>query len=226
MRELLNQLLPNVMPRLNELNDAIIDTLVMLGWSGIFIFIIGISLGIVITVTKRGAILENKIIYQILDKTINLLRSIPFIILLTLLLPVTRIVVGTGIGVKGAILPLVFGTVPFYARQIESALGEVDAGIIEASEAMGISPLSIIFKVYLREGIPAIARATTLTTISLIGLTAMAGAIGAGGLGDFAIRLGHNRYMTDVTVVTVIILVILVCIVQILGDYIAKKNTH
>jgi D-methionine transport system permease protein len=178
------------------------------------------------TVTGRDGVLENRAIYHILDKTINILRSIPFIILLTLLLPLTRLIAGSGVGVKGAVLPLVFGTVPFFSRQIESALTTVSHGVIEAAQAIGLSPSTIIFKVYLREGIPAIARATTLTAISLIGLTAMAGAIGAGGLGDFAIRYGHNRFMEDVTCVTVFILIIIVCIIQIIGSIVAKKSTH
>jgi D-methionine transport system permease protein len=177
-------------------------------------------------VTRKDGILSNTIIYHIIDKLINIFRSIPFIILLTLVLPLTRSIVGTGIGVRGAIIPLIFGTVPFFSRQIESALAEVDYGVIEAAQAIGLSPVAIIFKVYLREGVASIARATTLTGINLIGLTAMAGAVGAGGLGDFAIRYGHNRFQEDVTWVTVIIIVIIVTLLQLLGNLIVKKNTH
>lgn len=226
MEEFLNNLLPNVMARIPEFLDSIVDTLVMLGISGVISFVFGLIFGIIVTVTKKGGIFENLVIYHILDKAINIFRSIPFVILITMLLPATRLIVGTGIGVKGAIFPLIVGTVPFFSRQIESALTEVGPGVVEAAQAMGLSRFAIIFKVYLREGVPSIARAATLTAISLIGLTAMAGAVGAGGLGDFAIRYGHNRFMEDVTWVTVITIIIIVCVLQLIGDLVAKKNTH
>ncbi|MGN1108034.1 MAG: methionine ABC transporter permease [Oscillospiraceae bacterium] len=226
MQQFLENIIPNVMSKPAELLKAIIDTLIMVGISGAISFVLGLIFGIIITVTKRGGVLENTIVYNILDKAINIFRAIPFIILLTWVLPISRAIVGSGIGVQGAIVPLVFGVVPFFARQIESALAEVSPGVIEAAQAMGLSPFAIIFKVYLREGIPTIARATTLTAINLIGLTAMAGVVGAGGLGDFAIRYGHNRFQEDVTWVTVIIIVVIVTIVQLVGDLTVKKNTH
>lgn len=226
MQEFLNTIIPNVMTKLPDFIRSINETLIMVGWSGIISFVLGLFLGTVITVTKKGGILENVFVYQSLDKIINFFRSIPFIILLAGLVPLTRVVSGTAIGVEGAILPLVFGTVPFFARQIESALAEIDNGLIEAAQSMGSSPLGIIFRVYLKESIGAIVRGTTITAISLIGLTAMAGAVGAGGLGDFAIRFGHQRNQVDVTYVTVIILVILVSIIQISGNIIVRKNTH
>ena len=226
MQELLEQWIPNVMDKLPEFGQAIIDTIVMTLWSGVIAFIAGMILGIILTVTKTGGILENRAVFQVLDKLINIFRSVPFIILLTALLPLTRFVTGTAIGVKGAILPLVFGVVPFFTRQVESALAEVDTGLIEAAESIGYSPLEIIYRVYLREGIPALARVTTITLINLIGLTARAGVVGAGGLGDFAIRYGHNRFQTDVTAVTVVVLILMVCIIQMAGSMIAKKNTH
>lgn len=226
MNELLTKLLPNVVVRLPELWQSVCDTLTMTLWSGIFIFVLGIFFGTLAKITSKGDIAENHIVYSIIDNLINIFRSIPFIILLTLVLPITRKLVGTGIGVKGAILPLVCGTVPFYARQIESALTTVSPGAIEAAKAMGLSNIAIIFKVYLREGLPAIARATVLTTISLIGLTTMAGAVGAGGLGNFAIMYGHNRFMTDITFVTVIIMIVFVCLVQLAGSFIVKKTSH
>ncbi|MGX8705214.1 MAG: methionine ABC transporter permease, partial [bacterium] len=182
--------------------------------------------GVLLITTRRGGILQNAVIFQILDKAINVFRSIPFIILLTLLLPLTRLIMGTAIGVKGAIVPLVIGTTPFFSRQVEAALSEISAGVVEAAQAIGMGPMGIIFRVYLREGIPMLARAATITAISLIGSTAMAGAVGAGGLGDFAIRYGHNRFMVDVTWVTVAALVLLVCAVQIVGSVIAKLTTH
>lgn len=226
MQELLHNIMPNVMNKLPEFYESIAETFVMVGWSGAISFVIGLLLGIVITVTKPGNILENKMVYQILDKTVNFFRSIPFIVLLASLVPFTRVVMGTAIGVQGAIVPLVFGCVPFFVRQIESALAEVNPGLIEAAQSMGSGNLGIIIRVYLKESIAGIARATTITVISLIGLTAMAGAIGAGGLGDFAIRFGHQRNQPDVTYVTVLVLVLIVSVVQIIGNYIAKKHTH
>ena len=226
MTEFLTSIMPNVMDRLPDFYQAIGDTLIMVGWSGSIAFVLGLFLGIVLTVTKPGGILEQKVVYQVLDKLVNFFRSIPFIILLTWVMPVTRAIMGTTINVKGAIVPLVFGSVPFFARQVESALAQVDKGLIEASLSMGSSPLEIIFRVYLREGIPAIARGTTITAISLLNLTAMAGTVGAGGLGDFAVTLGHDRNMKDITNVTVLVLVLLVCLIELIGSRVAKKNTH
>ena len=226
MEEFLNNIIPNVMDKLPAFLQAIVDTLVMVGWSGSIAFVIGLFLGIVITVTKPGGILQNKIIYQILDKLINFFRSIPFIILLTWVIPLSRLIMGTAINVEGAIVPLVMGTVPFFSRQVESALAETDKGLIEAALSMGSSPIEIIFRVYLRESVAAIARGTTITAISLVGLTAMAGAVGSGGLGDFAIRYGHDRNMIDVTWVTVIVVFIIVSIIQLAGNIVVKKNRH
>lgn len=226
MENLLEKLIPNVMARLPDFFKAIGDTLVMVGWSGSIAFVFGLFFGIVVTVTRPGGILENKILYQILDKLINFFRAIPFIILLTWVIPLSRAIMGTAINVKGAIVPLVLGTVPFFSRQVESALAQTDKGLIEAALSMGSSPLEIIFRIYLKESIAPIARATTITAISLVGLTAMAGAVGSGGLGDFAIRYGHDRNMTDVTWVTVITVFLLVSIIQLIGNWIVKKNKH
>lgn len=226
MENLLEKLIPNVMARLPDFFKAIGDTLIMVGWSGIIAFVFGLFFGIVVTVTRPGGILENKILYQILDKLINFFRAIPFIILLTWVIPLSRAIMGTAINVKGAIVPLVLGTVPFFSRQVESALAQTDKGLIEAALSMGSSPLEIIFRIYLKESIAPIARATTITAISLIGLTAMAGAVGSGGLGDFAIRYGHDRNMTDVTWVTVITVFLLVSIIQLIGNWIVRKNKH
>jgi D-methionine transport system permease protein len=198
----------------------------MVAWSGVFILVFGLFFGVTITVTQKGGVLENNIIYQVLDKLINFFRSIPFIILLTAVMPLSRLIMGTAIYVQGAIVPLVLGTVPFFTRQIESALAETDHGLIEAAQSMGSSPIEIIFRVYLRESFSSIVRGTTITLISLVGLTAMAGVVGAGGLGDFAVRYGHDRNQTDVTWVTVIVLVILVNIIQLIGGKIVKKNVH
>ena len=225
MAEFLKKIIPNVV-RYSSTYSAIAETFIMTLWAGAIAFVLGLVFGVIITVTKKGAILEKEAVYQTLDKTVNFFRSIPFIILLTGVMPLSRLLMGTAIGVKGAIVPLVFGTTPFFIRQIESALAEVDRGIVEAALSMGLSPLQIIFRVYLKESVAAITRATTITAISLIGLTAMAGAVGAGGLGNYAIMYGHDRNMLDVTWVTIFIMVILVSLIQITGNSIAKKNTH
>lgn len=224
--ELLAKLLPNVLGKIPELITCLWQTLFMIGLSGFISFFIGMGLGILLVATKKGGVLQNVPLYTALDKVINVFRSIPFIILLASLIPLTRFVVGTAIGTKGSILPLVFGTVPFLARQVESALSQLDKGVIEAATSMGSSPLEIITRVYLKECIPNLVRAITITLVSLVGLTAMAGAVGGGGLGDFAIRYGHQRGQVDVTYVTVIILLIIVNLIQGAGNIIIKKTTH
>ncbi|KMY23860.1 D-methionine transport system permease protein [Actinobaculum suis] len=225
MHDFLVSIIPNVMARLPEFYQAIIDTIVMTVWSGVISFLLGLIFGIVLVVTKPGGILQNAPLYQFTDKVTNIFRSIPFIVLLTAVMPLSRLIMGTAIGVEGAIVPLVFGCTPFFTRQVESALSQVDPGLVEAAQAMGKSAPDIIWNVYLKESIAPLARATTITTISLIGLTAMAGAVGAGGLGNFAIQYGHDRNMLDVTWVTVLVLILMVSIVQIIGNRIARKNT-
>ncbi len=226
MLEWFSEIAPNVVKKFPEMVKCTWQTLYMLGLSGVIAFSIGLTLGVVLTVTRKDGILKNTVVFTVLDKIINLFRSIPFIILLAALIPLTRLVVGTAIGTAGAILPLVFGTVPFFSRQVEGALLQLDSGLIEAAKSMGISPLGIIFRVYLKEGIPGIVRVTTITMVSLVGLTAMAGAVGGGGLGDFAIRYGHQRNQVDITYATVVILLVLVSILQGLGTLIIKKTTH
>ena len=226
MADFLNTIIPNVMTKPDELWESFGQTVYMVIVSGAISMVFGLFFGIILTATSPKGVLKNKVIFNILDKLVNIFRSIPFVILLTALIPLTRMVVGTAIGTKGAILPLIFGTVPFFTRQIESALAEVDYGLIEAAESMGNSPWEIIFRVYLKESVAAIARGTTITAISLLNLTAMAGVVGAGGLGDFAIRYGHDRNMLDVTNVTVLVLVIIVCIMEFVGGKVVKKNTH
>ena len=226
MQEFLNKIIPNVMARTDIFWESFRDTFVMVGWAGAISFVIGILLGVVLIITKEGGIHENRIVYQVIDKLINFFRSIPFIILLVGLVPLSRTIMGTGIGVKGAIVPLVFGCAPFFSRQMESAMAGVNPGLIEAAQVMGLNDFEIVWSVYLKESIAGIARGTTITIISLIGLTAMAGAVGAGGLGNFAIMYGHDRNMPYVTYTTVIVLVVIVTVIQILGNYVAKKNTH
>lgn len=223
MLDILLKYIPNVLNNKAELIECIYETLIMISISGIISLFLGIILGVFLVVTKKGNILENMVLNNILDKSINVFRSIPFIILLAALIPLTRAIVGTAIGTKGAIVPLVFGTVPFFARQIETALLEVDKGVIEAALAMGSGPVDIIFRVYLREGLPGIIRGITITFVNLIGLSAMAGSVGGGGLGDFAIRYGYQRFQIDITYVTIMILLIFVSIIQGLGNLVIKK---
>jgi len=226
MTEIILKLLPNVSGHPERFFNSFLETFIMTLWSGGISFVIGLVFGITLVVTKKNAILENKIIWQILDKAINLFRSIPFIILLTGVMPLSRLIMGTAIGVRGAIVPLIFGCVPFFSRQVETALSEVDGGLVEAAESMGLGPFDIIFRVYLKESVGPLVRGTTITLVSLIGLTAMAGAVGAGGLGNYAIMYGHDRNQLDVTWLTIIVLVIVVNLIQAGGNRIIKKNTH
>ena len=217
---------PNINAQVwEEILKATMDTLIMVGISGLIAGILGIALGVTLVVTREGNILGNKFVYLILDKIVNIFRSIPFIILAMLLIPFTRFIIGTTIGIPGAIVPLVVATVPFFSRQVQLALTEVDKGVIEASVAMGCTPLEIIFRVYLKEGLPSLIRAGSLTIISLIGLTTMAGAFGAGGIGNVAISRGYNRFQGDVIVVSTLIMLVVVFITQAIGDYLEKKAT-
>lgn len=226
MLELLNEWMPNVIKYQDRLWLSCEQTFVMLFFSGFISLFFGLIFGVILVVTRPGDILENKIVYNIIDKIINVFRSIPFIILILMVIPLTRLLVGTGIGVVGAIPPLILGTVPFFARQIESALSEVDPGLREASISMGASPMEIIFRVYLKESIPGIVRGTTITFVSLVGLIAMAGAIGGGGLGDFAISYGYQRNMMDIIYVSVFFVLLFVSVIQTVGNIIIRKTTH
>lgn len=203
------------------ITTASIETLQMVGISLLISVAIGIPLAILLVVTRPGQAFENKIVYQLSNLLINVIRSIPFIILLFFILPFTRMLMGTTIGVKGVIVPLVIYSAPFIARQIETALLEVSSGMVEAYTAMGIKTRHIIWHVMLREARPSIILGLTIATVSLIGATAMAGLVGAGGLGDLAYRFGHLRYEVDIMYVTVFILIILVQIVQSAGNRIA-----
>lgn len=226
MNALLQGLVPNVIEYFPELTKALNETLITVGLSGLIASLIGIPLGLLLLITSPKHILDNKVIYEVLSKIINIFRSIPFVILIAAIVPFTRLIVGTTIGIKGALVPLVVGVTPFIARQVEVALHKVDKGVLEAAKAMGSSPLEIIFKVIIPEGLPNIIHAVTISLISLIGFSAMAGTVGGGGLGDFAIRYGYNYFKTDIMIVTVIILLIIVTLVQSIGDYIASKLTH
>lgn len=217
---------PNVVAISDEFVEATIQTLYMTFWTALIAGILGIILGIVLVVTRPGGILESRGLFELLDKIINIVRSIPFIILLALLGTTTRLIVGTTIGETAALVPLIAGIIPFFARQIEIALLEVDPGVIEAAEAMGTSPLGIIVRVYLPEGLAGIIRVSALTIINVIGLTAMAGAVGAGGLGNLAITRGYNRFQNDVTIMATLIILILVFFSQFVSNLLVKKVSH
>ena len=194
MAELLNQIIPDVVARSDQLWRAFWETIQMVGISGAISLVLGIPYGVLLFTTREGGVLQNRPVNFILGRVCDFFRSIPFILLAILLLGLSRLVVGVAIGVRGAIIPLVFGTVPFLGRQTESALAEVPAGLIEAAEAIGSSPWEIIWRVYLREAVPGITRGVTITIVSLINFTAVAGTLGAGGLGNFAIMYGPVSY--------------------------------
>ncbi|MDD3394999.1 MAG: ABC transporter permease subunit [Anaerotignum sp.] len=219
-----------IAPHLESLQGELIkcmqQTFQMLFISGTIAFVLGLILGVLLIVTKKDGLMQNQVVYKFLDKAIDIVRSIPFIILMVLLIPISRAIVGTGSGVTGSYVALIAGTVPFFARQIETVLSDVDYGIIEASEAMGFGPTEIIISVYLKESIPGITRVTMITFVSLIGITAIAGAIGAGGLGDFAIRYGHQMGYRDMIWVTVAIILLIITVIQWIGNTIIRKTIH
>ncbi len=211
----------------NMIWTSTLETLYMVFFSTLFSLVIGFPIGILLTVTKEGNILERPKLNKILDFVINTLRSFPFIILMILLFPLSRIIVGTTIGSTAAIVPLSISAAPFVARMIEGALNEVDKGLIEASSSMGADNWTIIFKVMIPETMPHIIHGITVTVVSLIGFSAMAGTIGAGGLGDLAIRFGYQRFKTDIMIYAVLVIIVVVQLLQSLGNYLvykAKKN--
>ena len=220
---MVTKLFPNVIEFASDFPQAIIDTLLMLVISGLISVVIGIFLAVIVVVTRKDGLKENEPVFWILDKIINLFR---FIILIPTVAVLSRALFGTTIGIEGALVPLVIGTAPFVARQMESAIMEIDPGIIEASIAMGLSTKEIIFDVYLRENIPGMIRGLTISFIALVGQIAIVGSGGAGGLGDMAIRYGLQRSMGDITFVVIILILILISIVQAIGDKLVEKTTH
>jgi D-methionine transport system permease protein len=199
------------------------ETSYMVAAASLLSTLFGIPLGVILVITDKGHILQNLTFNRVLGVIVNATRSTPFIILMVAIIPLTRIIVGTSIGTNAAIVPLTIAAVPFLARVVETAIKEVDFGVIEAAKAMGASPREIIAKVLLPEAMPSIVLGITLTIISLIGYSAMAGAIGGGGLGDLAIRYGYQRFRADIMIITVLILIAQVQIVQSLGDYLASR---
>lgn len=209
-------LLPNV--DWPEIWQASLDTLNMLGGSLLFTVLLGLPLGVLLFLSGPRQMFEQKALYGVVSLLVNVLRSVPFVILLILMIPLTVLVTGTSLGVAGAIPPLVVGATPFFARLVETALREVDRGIIEATQAMGASTRQIVVNALLPEALPGIVAAITVTAITLVSYTAMSGLIGGGGLGDLAVRYGYQRYQPDVMLVTVVLLLVLVQILQSTGD--------
>ena len=210
----------------SDIGLATVETLTMVGGSLLFTVVLGLPLGIVLFLTGPRQPLAHARLYGFLSLLVNLLRSMPFVILLILMIPVTVALVGTSIGVLGAIPPLVVGATPFFARLVENVLREVDRGIIEASQSMGASLPQIIFGAVLPEAFPGLLAATTVTAIALVSYAAMSGVIGGGGLGDLAIRFGYQRFQTDVMFVTVAILLVLVQLLQAFGDRLVHRFTR
>ena len=218
---MLETYLPNV--NWEKMWEATVETLFMTGTSVIAVFVFGIVLGLILFLTSKGNLWENKLVYGLVGAYVNIFRSIPFIILIVLLIPFTKLVVGSMIGAKAALPALIIGTAPFYARMVEIALREIDKGVIEAAKAMGAKTSTIIWKVLLPESMPAIVSGITVTTIALLGSTAVAGVVGAGGLGNLAYLEGFSRGQDDVTLVATVIILIIVFIVQYIGDNVTAK---
>ncbi|GLQ96273.1 methionine ABC transporter permease [Dyella mobilis] len=221
----LQSLFPNI-DDWGELGQACIDTLLMLGGSLLLTVVIGLPLGVLLFLTAKGQMHAMPRLYGALSLVVNVLRSIPFIILMIVLMPLTYLLVGTKLGIRGAIPPLVIGAAPFFARLVETALREVERGVIEASQAMGASTWQIVRHVLLPEARASLWAGVTVTAIALVGYTAMGGAIGAGGLGDLAYRYGYLSYKSDYMVVTVLLLIVLVQLLQMIGDRIVAHYSR
>lgn len=206
-----------------NLTQATIETVYMVGLSTVFTIILGLPLGVLLVITDKNGLTSLPLANQVIGTIVNMARSLPFIILLVLVIPFTRMVVGTTIGATAAIVPLSLAAIPFFARIAETSLREVDKGLIEAAQAMGCTTWQIIVKVLIPESISSLILGVALTIISLIGYSAMAGAIGGGGLGDLAIRYGYQRTETEVMIATVVLLIAVVQGIQLLGDKLAQK---
>lgn len=205
------------------LSKALSETIYMVVVSMAIASAIGVPLGVLLHTTSKGQILENVVLNQTVGSIVNAVRSIPFIILMVAIIPLTRFLVGSAIGTTAAIVPLVIASIPFIGRQVETSLKEVPAGLVEAAQAMGATPFQIISKVLLPEAMPGIVAQLTTVIIALVGESAMAGAIGGGGLGDLAIRYGYQRFRPEVMLATVVVLIVLVQLVQFVGNTLAKK---
>ena len=205
------------------IGEASIDTLLMTGFSLLFTVIIGLPLGVILFLTSPRQMLANAAVYQVLSFIVNVLRSVPFLILLIVMIPMTRVLAGTSLGVEGAVPPLVASSAPFFARLVENVLRELDPGVSEACRAMGANSRQTVLLALLPEAMTGIVAAVIVTAIALVGYSAMSGVIGGGGLGDLALRFGYQRYQTDVMIVTVVILVIMVQVLQVFGDRLVAR---
>lgn len=207
------------------IGEATIDTLLMTGFSLLFTVLIGLPVGVLLFLTAPGQMLDSRAVYQTTAFIVNVLRSVPFLILLIVMIPLTRVLAGTALGVQGAIPPLVASAAPFFARLVENVLRELDPGVSEACRAMGANSRQTVLWALIPEATTGILAAIVVTAITLVGYSAMSGVIGGGGLGDLALRFGYQRYQTDVMVVTVLILVLMVQVLQVFGDrWVAKMN--
>ncbi|MFP1688791.1 methionine ABC transporter permease [Gardnerella vaginalis] len=220
----------NISQFIDEYGELLIegtkDTISMTSISTLFAYVIGLPIGVLLITSAKQGIRPNSYLNAVLGWIVNIVRSIPFIILLVAIIPLTRLIVGTSLGVSGAIVPLVLTAAPFVARIVEQSLAEVDESLIEAAQSFGASNTQIVFKVLLFESLPSLIRGAALTFITLFGFSAMAGTVGAGGLGDIAIRYGYQRYQYDVMSVAVIFCILLVQVVQTVGDLISNKINH
>ncbi|MCX7279179.1 MAG: ABC transporter permease [Burkholderiales bacterium] len=214
-------------PQLLELfASSFWETLVMVGISGLAGAVIGVPLGVFLRLTDQGGVLHKPALNRVVGTLVNAVRSTPFIILLVAIIPFTRLLTGSSIGTAAAVVPLTIASAPFIARLVETALREVDAGLVEAAQAMGASTLQIVFKVLLPEALPGIVAAVTITLVSLTGYSAMAGAIGGGGLGDLGIRYGYQRFLPEVMLAVVLVLIVFVQALQSLGDWLVRRLSH
>ncbi|HCE3287472.1 methionine ABC transporter permease [Vibrio parahaemolyticus] len=202
------------------------ETIYMVTVAGVVGFAVGIPLGVILHITKKGGLLENTRLNGILGAVVNVGRSVPFLVLMVAIIPVTKMLVGTFIGTTAAIVPLTIGAIPFVARLIEGALLEVPTGLVEAAQSMGATPTQIITKVLLPEAMPTIVNSVTITLVTLVSYSAMAGTVGGGGLGDVAIRYGFHRYDITIMAVTVVMLIVLVQIIQSIGDAVVRRVDH
>ncbi|MEG0303003.1 methionine ABC transporter permease [Gordonibacter sp.] len=205
------------------LAQGTLDTLVMTVVATLFAYVIGVPLGVALVVTAPGGLRPHRALSTVLGWIVNIGRSIPFIILLVALIPLTRLIVGTSLGVPGAVVPLVAAAAPFVGRMVEQSLAEVDGGLVEAAQSFGASVWQIVRKVFLRESLPSLIRGASITFITLFGYVAMAGTVGAGGLGDIAIRYGYQRYQPEVMVAALILCIVLVQVFQSVGNLVARK---
>ncbi|AIR03554.1 MULTISPECIES: methionine ABC transporter permease [Cedecea] len=218
---MLEQYFPHL--KLDKLWAATGETLYMTAWSGLATLVFGIALGVLLFLTSRGQLLQNRLVYSVVTVLVNVFRSIPFIILIVLLIPFTKTLVGTILGTNAALPALIVGAAPFYARLVEIALREVDKGVIEATRSMGAKTHTLIFRVLLPESSPALVSGITVTLIALVSYSAMAGVIGAGGLGNLAYLEGFQRNHNDVTLVATAMILAIVFIIQFIGDRITRR---